>query len=81
MSRSDVAGNWTNLLFLEHLITRIISNKIATVHMRELTTGQMRHRCAETSARRELRMSEGLKDKILTQPPDVTLNRTQSLLH
>lgn len=40
MLQSDMAGNWTNLLFLEHLITGIIFNKTATVHLHELTVGQ-----------------------------------------
>lgn len=45
MWQSDMAGNWTNLLFLDHLITVITFNKKATVHLHGLTTGQMRRRC------------------------------------
>lgn len=39
MLQSDMAGNWTNLLFLEHLITGIIFNKTATVHFARADSG------------------------------------------
>lgn len=53
----DVAGNWTNLLFLEHLITSDCSGT-APVHSHGLTTGQTTTRCTQTNARRETEMSK-----------------------
>ncbi len=50
MSQIDVAGNWTNLLFLENLITGIMFNKKTTVHLCGLTTVKMRPRSNETDA-------------------------------
>lgn len=36
----DVAGNWTNLLFLERLITGVIFSETAPVQLHGLATGQ-----------------------------------------
>lgn len=49
MQQIDVAGNWTNLLFLEHLITGVIFSETAPCSLERFGNGTNYKRVTEMS--------------------------------